>query len=282
MSAAPLELAVLGDLHGCFRLDADGPLLARHPVRICTGDLTPNGGATRFDEALRQARELCQAGVHVILGNHDGPTCFTGRAFPKSYHALEEALGGLHVGARCIEFPELDLSLVGARPLSFGSTDDRLSRYPIPGHEGWDHARWARHISELLDGARASRIVILAHDGPCGLGDRSHDIYGCDFRAGGGDWGDPDLRAALDHARARGLPVVAVVAGHMHHAVMGGGQRARIVREEGILHLNAALVPRVTREGRALFVLRLEGQHATARLEWHHADGSVTRETLDP
>lgn len=277
-----VEIAVLGDLHGCFSLAEDLPLLAPHALRLCTGDLAPNGGASRFDEALRQARDLRECGVHVILGNHDGPTPFTGRSFPKSYVKLADELGEWHVALRRVERPDLGVTLVGARPLTFGGgeANDKLRRYAAPGHEEWRHAEWADAIATLLEQAEQPRVVVLAHDGPTGLGARRTDIYGCDFMPEEGDWGDADLRMALDRARERGVPVVAVVAGHMHHALQGGGERTRAVREGAVLHLNAALVPRVQRRGRALFVLRLEGAHATARLEWHAPDGTVETEQV--
>ena len=280
MTPGVVEIAVLGDLHGCLSAAEDAPLLAPYPLRLCTGDLAPNGGRHRFDEALRQAHDLAALSTWTILGNHDGPTCFTGKRFPKSYVALEEALNGFHVALRRIELPELDLTLVGGRPLTFGSSESSPTKHPVPGREDWGHARYGEEILALLRQARGSRIVVLAHDGPTGLGSQRHDIYGCDFRAEAGDWGDPDLRAALDVARADRLPIVAVIAGHMHHHLAGGGQRVRSVREAGVLHLNAALVPRVGRDGRALFVVRLEGLHASARLEWHRGDGRVDAETV--
>ncbi len=273
----PVEIAVLGDLHGMFDAELDVPLLARHPVRLCTGDLTPNRGRDRFDEALRQARGLAQAGALVILGNHDGPTAFTGRAFPRSYHQLETILGDLHVGGRIAEFPDLGLSVVGARPLSSGGDD---LRFAPPGREDWSIARWAEEITTLIATARGPRIVILAHAGASGLGATRDAIFGCDFRDEQGDWGDSDLRLALDRSVEAGRPVVAVIAGHMHDRLRGGGRRTLSLREGGVLHVNAAIVPRVGPRGRAMVVVRLEGMTATARVEWHAPDGSVAVEPL--
>ena len=115
--------------------------------------------------------------------------------------------------------------------------------------------------------ARGERIVVLAHDGPKGLGAARDAIFGCDFRAEAGDWGDSDLAIALDRALDAGRPVVAVVAGHMHHALRGGGTRAWQATRRGVLHVNAA-VPRVTEQGRAFVVVTLDGHEASARIEW--------------
>ena len=272
-----VEIAVLGDLHGAFDAALDVPLLERHPVRVCTGDLTPNRGRDRFDDALLQASGLASAGAFVVLGNHDGPTAFTGRSFPKSYERLEAVLGDLHIGARLIELPELRLSLVGARPLSSGGDD---LRFVPPGRKGWTIADWADELTRLLAAARGDRIVVLAHAGPTGLGSSRADIFGCDFRKGAGDWGDSDLRIALDRAAAAGRPVVADIAGHMHDQLRGGGQRIQAVREGGVLHVNAAIVPRVSPRGRAMVVVRIEGMTATARVEWHRQDGTIEAEAI--
>jgi uncharacterized protein (TIGR04168 family) len=88
---------------------------------------------------------------------------------------------------------------------------------------------------------------VLAHCGPQGLGDARDAIYGCDFRPDAGDWGDPDLTQALAHAAESGKRVLAVVAGHMHHALRGGGERSWHEQRAGIHHVNAARVPRIRR-----------------------------------
>ena len=275
--SAPVELAVLGDIHGSFDAALDAPLLSRFPLVLCTGDLTPNHGRERFDIALRIGGELASLSVRTVLGNHDGPTCFTGRSFPRSYLKLTELLGEFHVAGQVVDFPELDVSLVGARPLSTGGPD---IKFDVPGHEGWTLEQWGDEVAALCARAQQSRVVILAHCGPTGLGATRSAVFGCDFRADEGDWGDPDLRLALDRIRATGRPIAAVVAGHMHHALLGGGERARLAREHETLHVNAAVVPRVSERGRAVVVLRLEATSAEAHVEWHRADGTIERDEL--
>ncbi|MEM7244984.1 MAG: metallophosphoesterase [Acidobacteriota bacterium] len=268
----PLSIAILGDLHGHLDPELDAPLLAAHPVRLCTGDLTPNRGRERFAIAMGLARNLAELDAHTILGNHDGPTCFTGRSFPKSYLRLEKALGEHHLGGRRVELPEHELTLVGARPLSCGGPS---IRFPVPEREDWTLERWAESIVENVLAAEHEHVIVLAHDGPTGLGDRRDSIYGCDFkREEEGDWGDADLRMALDEVTRLGRPVTAVVAGHMHHQLIGGGERVPIVREGPTLHVNAAVVPRVSERGRALVVLTLdEAGDTSAELWWHRDDG---------
>jgi uncharacterized protein (TIGR04168 family) len=90
-------------------------------------------------------------------------------------------------------------------------------------------------------------VLFLAHNGPSGLGGQAQDLWGRDFDPDGGDWGDADLRGAIEHARGRGLRVLAVLAGHMHWALRGrpGVQRRWQLQERGTLYVNAARVPRV-------------------------------------
>ncbi|MAJ60185.1 MAG: hypothetical protein CBC48_09415, partial [bacterium TMED88] len=71
------------------------------------------------------------------------------------------------------------------------------------------------------------------------------DLWGCDFDEAGGDWGDPDLSAALEYAEKIGKRVLAVVAGHMHWRTRGGELRISQVRRNETLFVNPALVPRI-------------------------------------
>jgi uncharacterized protein (TIGR04168 family) len=225
------------------------------------------------------ARELGRLETWTVLGNHDGPTCFTSRRFPRSYRRLETALAAHHLGGRRVELPALGLTLVGGRPLTMGGAD---LRFEVPDFEEWTLEDWGEHVGAQILAAEQDTVVVLAHGGPTGLGAGRDDIYGCDFREEAGDWGDPDLRLALDIAQAGGRRPAAVVAGHLHHSLRGGGERQRCVREEGTLHLNAAVMPRLRGDLRALTVLRIEDGHATARLEWHGPGGLAETEDLEP
>ena len=103
----------------------------------------------------------------------------------------------------------------------------------------------AERLRSLVESSSANRLIFLAHNGPTGLGAQRHDIWGCDFRREEGDQGDVDLEVAIEHARSLGKKVEAVVAGHMHRTLRGGGQRLWKVEENGSLYVNAACVPRV-------------------------------------
>ena len=70
-------------------------------------------------------------------------------------------------------------------------------------------------------------------------------MWGCDFKTGAGDWGDPDLAEAVDYARAKGHRVLAVVAGHMHLRTKGGGERPWKQTLDSVDYVNVARVPRI-------------------------------------
>ena len=128
----------------------------------------------------------------------------------------------------------------------------------------------AAKLVSLVDRLEGDRVLFFAHNGPAGLGAKRADIWGCDFKRGEGDFGDPDLRVAIEHARQKGKRVIAVIGGHMHHALRGGGTRSWTLRDEdGALYVNAARVPRVFREEgkerRHLVEVSIDGERAEAR-----------------
>jgi uncharacterized protein (TIGR04168 family) len=122
-------------------------------------------------------------------------------------------------------------------------------------------------MCDLVEKAPTEDILVLAHNGPTGLGSRAGDIWGCDFKPEQGDWGDRDLRGALDHAKRCHKRVLAVVAGHMHRSRRN--KRVSTAETEGTLFVNPALVPRVfpTEQGmsRHHMVLELNENKVAAR-----------------
>lgn len=285
-----LHLAIVGDVHLAFgpqdveTLDAGG-----YDLILFVGDLA----GYSFRGALRVARYIAQLRTPAIVmpGNHD---CITPQQMLAEIMGHEPTIGMLTGGeeARVAELrralapailtgyglhplpvrggPPIDL--VTARPHSFGGPVLSFRPYLERAHGITTLEASAARIARRVDESRASRIVFLAHNGPSGLGARRSDIWGCDFKRGEGDFGDPDLRAAIDHARGQDKHVLAVLAGHMHHALRGagGGHRTWLYRDEaGTLHVNAARVPRVfTERGtkrRHHVEVVIEGDRAEAR-----------------
>jgi uncharacterized protein (TIGR04168 family) len=274
-----IRLAFLGDLHGQWSAqDAryfDG---AGYDRVVFVGDLA---GYT-LRGALKVARAIgaMRAPALVVPGNHDAihPLSMlahvAGRAglerapeeAGRRLDALVEALGPHPLGAWSAHVVGGGdgVTLIAGRPHSMGGPTVAFSRHL--------RARWgvsemvasAARLRALVDGATTERLVCVGHNGPTGLGAGRADIWGCDFRAAEGDWGDPDLRAAVDYARARGRRVLAVVAGHMHRTLKGGGERAWKVERAGAVFVNAARVPRATAAGRHHVRLVVDGDAVTA------------------
>ncbi len=161
------------------------------------------------------------------------------------------------------------LTMIAARPHSFGGPRLAFRPYLTEAFRVATLEASAARLRWLIDDVRDERIVFLAHNGPSGLGDRRDAIWGCDFRRSEGDFGDPDLEAAVQHARVKGKRVLAVIAGHMHHALRGRGTRRWREEKDGTLYVNAARVPRVFkehgREKRHYVEVVVEADRASAR-----------------
>jgi uncharacterized protein (TIGR04168 family) len=140
----------------------------------------------------------------------------------------------------------MELSIVAGRPYSMGGPD--LSFGPaLHSSFGVDSmAGSTRRLTDLVDRVETKTLVFVSHNGPRGLGAAPTDPWGCDFKPDGGDWGDPDLEAAIDHARARGRRVQAVVAGHMHLELRDQTEERRWRQtSDDTLYVNPARVPRI-------------------------------------
>ncbi|MFW5921106.1 MAG: metallophosphoesterase [Polyangiales bacterium] len=264
--AEPLRIAVVGDVH--LRWDAtDVAQLdeAGYDLVLFVGDLA----GYRERGGLQTARRIAPLRTPALLmpGNHDAvpllqlaaETCgwrrtahWLGGTQDRRCHALEEALGDVPLAGYSLhtvgEGPGA-VSIVAGRPHSMGGPRLAFARH-LRRHFGIESLEQsAERLRALVDRAEHERLVFFAHNGPSGLGARRDDIWGCDFKAEEGDWGDPDLRDAIDYARTSGHRVLAVCAGHMHHALKGGGHRPWELRRDGILYVNAARVPRVFQQG---------------------------------
>ncbi|CAK9168820.1 unnamed protein product [Ilex paraguariensis] len=185
----------------------------------------------------------------VILGNHDAWNTQKFSERKDNVQLQLECLGDEHVGYRRLDFPMLKLSVVGGRPFSCGGEQlfrKRLlsARYGINDMDGS-----ARRICETaLRTPEDHTIIVLAHNGPTGLGSNMNDICGRDWVPGGGDHGDPDLVHAISQLKeTTKFSIPLVVFGHMHKGLAyGNGLRKMIVvGNDNTTYLNGAIVPRV-------------------------------------
>ena len=277
-----LRLAVVGDVHLAFgpadvdHLDAQG-----YDAILFVGDLS--GYARRG--ALRVARYVraLETRTFVIPGNHD--TAGAPQLFAEVMQN-ETAIQMLGAGQRervdelraLLSPAELvgysmhrlgGLTMIAGRPHSFGGPRLSFRPYLTEAFRVSTLEASAARLRWLIDDVRDERLLFLSHNGPTGLGDRRDAIWGCDFRRSEGDFGDPDLEQAIQHARVKGKRVVAVIAGHMHHALKGRGTRKWIEERDGTTYVNAARVPRVFkhegREKRHYVEVVIEGDRVSVR-----------------
>jgi uncharacterized protein (TIGR04168 family) len=140
---------------------------------------------------------------------------------------------------------EYSFDIIAARPHSMGGPNLSFKPYLKKSLGIHSIEESAAKIKEQIDKSQNENIVFFAHNGPTGLGSKRDDIWGCDFKKSEGDFGDPDLEQAIDYARSQEKKVLAVIAGHMHQGLKGGGQRRWTVQQNGTTYLNAARVPRI-------------------------------------
>jgi len=281
-----LRIAVVGDVHLLWsQHDVDYFNASDYDLVLFVGDLA----AYAHRRALDTARSIGRVRVPalVIPGNHDGVTAaqlvaeIVGNAVlcdlfsggqERRCRQLAAALAPLplcgyslhEVAAR-----GASVTIVAARPHSMGGPRLAFRRHLAARFGVRSLEESAERLCRLVDRACGERLLFFAHNGPSGLGAAREDIWGCDFRAAAGDFGDPDLAVAIEYARAIGKRVVAVVAGHMHHRLKGGGKRAWLERRGDILYVNAARVPRILRRADPIrhhhVRLEVRGDRAEAR-----------------
>ncbi len=263
-----MRIAVIGDLHDQWNeLDVAHLNRSDYDLILFVGDL---GRGDTTSRRISLGISQLERPTLVMPGNADAPH---GARLAAEF-SLQRGLGRLFGpadapnprsgdvgGVRLCGYslhrprhPARDFTLVAGRPYSMGGPE--LSFGPeLHGSFGIGSLEDStKRLCELVDRVETRSVVFLSHNGPCGLGEAPTDPWGCDFLPEPADWGDPDLAEAVAHARARGLVVLAVVAGHMHLEVRGHeGERTWQRRVDETLFVNPARVPRITsREGREL------------------------------
>lgn len=256
-----VRIGVVGDLHTHWD-DVDVTQFSRstYDSLLFTGDL---GGGTA-ESSLRVAKIISRLTKHALVmpGNNDTGDIETlsaelvhrsgmknlsavrqGKIVSEGAHSASITLCGYSTH-RFTRGPA-DFTLIAGRPHSLGG--DELS---FPEHMQANYCvdsirASTERLCELVDETATENVLFFSHNGPAGLGEQPNDMWGCDFKAGGGDWGDPDLSAAIRYAVERGKRVLAVIAGHMHLRTKCGRERPWRLERDGILFVNAARVPRI-------------------------------------
>lgn len=265
-----VEIAVIGDVHCQFNAqDVHFFNQSNYDLLLFVGDLA----RYRHREGMQMAMHIArlQKPVFLLPGNHDaihaghllaeikGSAFWSGLFTPgqaRRMRQLRQILGdALPAGYSTHPFDlhGIQFDLIAARPFAMGGSRLNYAAYLQQAYGVKNMAQSTAMLKQCVDYAQSDRLVFLAHNGPAGLGSARDDIWGCDFREGAGDFGDEDLQQAIWYAKQQGKQVVAVVAGHMHHALKGGGRRQWRVAADGTEYVNVARVPRIFEEnGRIL------------------------------
>ena len=263
-----VQIAVIGDIHLSFEeRDVEFFNQSDYPCVLLTGDLSgfrPSG----YLKMIHALAKLSKP-AFMIPGNHDGTSLLqlaaevtgkralvkrTAAGLQKRMNDLSQALPNIQIegySAHLLQevFPDgADLGIVFGRPHSMGGQSVAFDYFLEEEFGVRTMQESTAKLIEVIDQIDCDRLLILAHNGPTGLGSQRDSIWGCDFKKGAGDFGDRDLRDAISYAQTSGKTVLGVVAGHMHHGLRGGGQREWTVTEEGIAYVNAARVPRISRK----------------------------------
>lgn len=283
-----LRIGIIGDLHAHWD-DVDVAQLSAtdYDLLFFVGDL---GGGTR-ESTLQIARTLSRLRkpTLVLPGNNDTwdlaelAAELSHRAGMRRLLRIREGDDDPHrapmvrlcgFSAHRLTTDVVDVTLLTGRPHSMGGEALSFPEH-MQAHYGVDSmAASVSRLRALVDAAETRDLLFFAHNGPLGLGGEPHDMWGCDFRPGGGDWGDPDLAAAITYAGERGHRVLAVVGGHMHLKTKAGAERPWQRAVDEVVYVNSARVPRIFAHERSVrrhhVALTLDG--AGVRFEERYFD----------
>jgi len=287
-----IKIAVVGDIHDQWEAD-DGIALQRLDVDLVlfVGDFG--------NESVEVVRAIAALDISkaAIFGNHDAwytatdwgrKKCPYDRKKEDWVQQQMDLLGETHVGYGKLDFPALNLTVVGSRPFSWGGSvwknaDFYRERFGVRSFE-----ESTTRMVAAANSAAYETVIFLGHNGPVGLGDRAEDPCGKDWQPLGGDFGDPDLTDAIAQVRAAGKRIPLVTFGHMHHNLRHTKQQLRTAiytSPEGTIYLNAASVPRIIQNGsdrrRNFSIVSLKaGVVSQISLIWVGKDFSVASEQI--
>lgn len=295
-AAQPLttvQIAIVGDVHQQWNADDAAALQALQvDLVLFVGDFGNE------DLAMVEQIAALPLAKAAIFGNHDAWYTATpwGRrkrpydpAVDDRFATQLKILDACHVGYGCLDFPLLGLSIVGARPFSWGGSEWRNKTFY---RDRYGVTSFQDSTAKILAAARRATqpgLILIGHNGPTGLGDQPEDICGKDWKPIGGDYGDPDLADAIAQlqpelaAQGKTLPLVSF--GHMHHSLRHRKDRLRTcaLRQDETFYLNAARCPRHLESEAGLernfsLVTLTHGKVTASRLVWLDASCQIIRE----
>lgn len=288
----PVKIAVVGDIHDQWDVE-DGMALKHLGVDLVlfVGDFG--------NESVEVVKTIASLDIPkaAVMGNHDAwysatewgrKKCPYDRTKEDWVQKQLDLLGAVQVGYSKLDFPQWNLTVVGGRPFTWGGPEWRFAeicqeRY---GVSSLDDS--ADKIVKAVKNATCDNIIFLGHNGPSGLGDRAEDPCGKDWHPIGGDFGDPDLAAAISQTLNMNKTVSLVAFGHMHRTLRHTKKlerKAVFKSPEGTIYLNAANVPRIVQENgvklRNFSLVFLDGGMVTkVALLWVGKDYQVAAEEI--
>lgn len=288
----PVKIAVVGDIHDQWDVE-DGMALKHLGVDLVlfVGDFG--------NESVEVVKTIASLDIPkaAVMGNHDAwysatewgrKKCPYDRTKEDWVQKQLDLLGSVQVGYSKLDFPQWNLTVVGGRPFTWGGPEWRFAeicqeRY---GVSSLDDS--ADKIVNAVKNANCDNIIFLGHNGPSGLGDRAEDPCGKDWHPIGGDFGDPDLAAAISQTLNMNKTVSLVAFGHMHRTLRHTKKlerKAVFKSPEGTIYLNAANVPRIVQENgvklRNFSLVFLDGGMVTkVALVWVGKDYQVAAEEI--
>ncbi len=183
------RVAVLGDAHGDFLAGECAVLerVAKPDLFLGVGDF--NNEELDIIRRVAAATKDLSGAAHLILGNHDAWRSSRTGTVSETLRAIRDAVSpDLDVAYRRVEVPSATgvFSVVGARPLSWGGGIKATTKkswallkelYGVSTPEESTGV-----ITDALLGAVGPAIVV-AHQGPAGLGEEAASICGKDWTA---------------------------------------------------------------------------------------------------
>ncbi len=286
-STQEITIAVVGDVHNQWEKD-DNFALENLGVDLVlfVGDFG--------NESVSIVRSIAKLTLPkaVIMGNHDAwytasawgrKQCPYDRTKEDWVQAQLDLLGKAHVGYSKLDFPELDLSVVGSRPYSWGGPQWKNKTFLRDRYGVSNFEESTAKIVAAAQQATYNTVIFLGHNGPTGLGEEPESICGRDWQPLGGDHGDPDFAEAITQVRRLGKTIPLVTFGHMHHRLRHTTSRLRTQvknHPQGTIYLNAASVPRLMeKDGVKLrnfsLVSLKKGKVSQISLVWVNVNGAI-------
>ena len=291
ISSKLIKIAIVGDIHDRWEIADEIALqLLGVDLVLFVGDFG--------NESVQVVREIAAVKLPkaAVFGNHDAwysasdwgkQKCPYDRQKEDWVQDQIDLLKETHVGYSKLDFPELQLTVVGSRPFSWGGDVWKNAEFYKERFGVTSFAESTAKIVAAAETAAYDTVIFLGHNGPVGLGSNADDPCGKDWQPLGGDYGDPDLTEAIALTRKLGKTIPLVTFGHMHHDLRYTKQHLRktfVISSEGTMYLNAARVPRIvqTPQGdklRNFSLVYLQGGVVTqASLVWMGKDFTVVSE----